>query len=110
MGSYGKGFKRARPREFIPFTGEMMKCELCGKQEQSDVREAKGWRCITLDGVPVYICRNEVAPRMSTEEWTAIYVDAISRFVARTPDYKAAKKVVVFRERFGGGVSRESMN
>jgi len=40
----------------LPFTGEMMTCALCARQQQSDPHVESGWTIIALDGVLHYVC------------------------------------------------------
>jgi hypothetical protein len=110
MSKFGRGFKRARkPHNFIPFSGELMRCELCGREEKSEMRVSKGWRCLTLDGHAIYICPDEIARGMTTQQWSDLYVEAVRHYVARTPNYKPAKHVIFWRERFGE-ITKENLN
>ena len=43
--------------EFVPFTGELMTCVLCGKAEQSDAGIDSSWRMLEMgDGKRHYVC------------------------------------------------------
>jgi len=50
----------------IPFSGELMTCALCGRQEKSDPGIESGWRAIQMDGRVYYVCPNELPKDGST--------------------------------------------
>lgn len=49
------------PENYQPrFTGEMMKCIMCGQEQQSDPDVESGWTCVEMDGSFFYVCPREI--------------------------------------------------
>lgn len=46
--------RRKRKRRGTPFTGEMMVCIMCGRQEASDPAVESQWRMLEVDGTRHY--------------------------------------------------------
>lgn len=92
----------------MPFTGELMSCVICGRQERSNPRVSSGWRMLQLDEHGFYVCPDELPKEgASAAEYSKAYQVAIAVCVSEilkregkeTPkeieDYKSA--VVKFR-------------
>ena len=41
------------------FTGEIMTCVVCGKQERSRPQLQSNWRCLEIDSNRCYVCADE---------------------------------------------------
>jgi hypothetical protein len=66
------------------FVGEMMTCVVCGQSEKSDPTVSSNWRCIEANGVPFYICPNEMPPDgASAEQFEAAYLRILRIIVER---------------------------
>lgn len=44
------------------FTGELMICVVCGKQQHSNPGTESNWRIVEIDGQSFYACPNEFPP------------------------------------------------
>lgn len=41
----------------LPFMGEWMQCNICGRKQKSDPHVESGWTCLTIDNERrVYVC------------------------------------------------------
>lgn len=43
-------------KDVMPFHGEMMTCDLCGRQQKSDPDVSSNWTTVDLDGRRFYVC------------------------------------------------------
>jgi len=69
---------------FLPFTGEMMVCVMCGAMHRSDPGIESGWTCIVADGQPFYVCPDELpAGPASKEEFAAAYKKILIRILRK---------------------------
>lgn len=74
----------------IPFTGEMMTCIFCGRQEQSGLATDTNWRAISFSaGQIFYGCPAEFPAEGSSAE---VFEKAYRRFIQK-----------VFEQKKGGG-------
>ncbi len=49
------------------FSGELMTCSICNKEQQSDPEVESGWTYLELDGYGFYVCDKH----LGKEHWTA---------------------------------------
>lgn len=51
-----KHIRRISVEESKYFTGEMMTCAICGKQQRSNPKKSSQWTVIEANGKPMYVC------------------------------------------------------
>jgi len=74
----------------LPFMGELMRCEICGREQQSTAGRTAGWRALELnDRKRTYFCPAEFPPDTATaQEFKAAYEHAIKVAIA---NYEASR-------------------
>lgn len=56
------------------FAGELMKCVVCGREQESDPNAQTDWRAIEVNGVLHYVCASEFPPNWaSAKRFEAAY-------------------------------------
>jgi hypothetical protein len=62
----------------MTFTGELMTCIVCSKQQPSDPDVESNWRAFALDGVTFYTCPDEFPPDDApAEQFKAAYTTVL---------------------------------
>lgn len=56
-----------------PFAGQLMRCIVCDRQQQSDPTVESEWRCIQIENDLFYACPNEFPPSGSEQDFKEAY-------------------------------------
>jgi hypothetical protein len=66
------------------FRGELMRCVVCGAEEQSSPEVESQWRCVVVDEERFYVCPNEFpSDELGTrEEFKEAYLKVMKRILS----------------------------
>ncbi|MEM7342990.1 MAG: hypothetical protein AAF485_01995 [Chloroflexota bacterium] len=87
--------KTYRRKKSLPFTGEMMTCVVCEREEKSDPLVESQWRALQVDNVLYYACPSEFPPDevATSDDFKMAYRFIITLITAKRSDIELPAKM-----------------